>query len=101
VTHNRPTWKITVQEEAEAVTLQLEGRVTGTWVPEIKSTWQQIDSSLGLRKLRVDLNGVTHMDRDAKALLAEIHKATGAEFLANTPLTQHFAEEARRKDGKS
>lgn len=28
-------------------------------------------------------------------MLAEIYKATGAEFLANTPLTKHFAEEAR------
>jgi anti-anti-sigma regulatory factor len=101
VTHNGPTWKITIQEEAEAVTLQLEGRVTGTWVPEIKRVWRQIDASLGSRKLRVNLNGVTHMDRDGKALLAEIHKVARAEFLANTPLTQHFAEEARRKDGKT
>jgi ABC-type transporter Mla MlaB component len=100
VTHSGSSWKITVQEEAEVVTLQLEGRATGTWVPEINRAWQQIDSSLGSRKLRVDLNGVTHMDRDAKALLAEIHRVTGAEFLANTPLTKYFAEEARRKDGK-
>lgn len=83
------------------VTLRLEGRVTGTWVPEIKRSWQEITSSLGSRKLRVDLNGVTHMDRDAKAMLAEIHKASGAEFLANTPLTKYFAAEARRTKEKS
>jgi anti-anti-sigma regulatory factor len=100
VSHSRSSWKITVQEEAEAVTLQLEGRVTETWVPDLERAWQQIASSLGSRKLRVDLNGVTHMDRDAKALLAEIHKATGAEFLANTPLTRHFAEEARYRKEK-
>jgi hypothetical protein len=41
------------------------------------------------------------MDRDAKALLAQIYKATGVEFLANTPLTKHFAEEARRTKEKS
>jgi len=41
------------------------------------------------------------MDRDAKAMLAEIHKASGAEFLANTPLTKYFAAEARRTKEKS
>jgi hypothetical protein len=40
------------------------------------------------------------MDRDAKALLAEIHTATGAEFLANTPLAVHFAEAARNQKVK-
>jgi len=92
---------MTIQEEATAVTLRLEGRVTGPWVSEFERTWQQVTSSLGSKELRVDLNGVTHMDRDAKAMLAEIYKTTGAEFLANTPLTKYFAEEARRRKRKS
>lgn len=79
------------------MTLRLEGRATGSWVPDLQKAWQQIASSLGTRKLRVDLNDVTHMDRDAKALLAEIYKTTKVEFLANTPLTKHFAEEARAR----
>ena len=29
-------------------------------------------------------------------LLAEIHAKTGAEFLADTPLTKYFAEEAQQ-----
>lgn len=78
------------------MTLQLEGRITSVAISDVRHEWQEIASSLDSRKLRVDLNGVTHMDRQAKALLSEIHKATGAEFLANTPLTIHFAEEARR-----
>jgi hypothetical protein len=29
-----------------------------------------------------------------RRLLAEIHAKTGAEFLADTPMTKYFAEEA-------
>jgi len=88
---------MTVQGGAATVTLRLEGRVSGLWVTELKRAWGQVASSLGSRKLKVDLNGVTHMDRDAKAMLAEIHKATSAEFLANTPFTQYFIAELGAK----
>lgn len=91
--------RITVQEGAAETTLQLEGRVVGPLVGEIDRAWKQVAASLGSKKLVVDLNGVTHMDRDAIAMLAEIHKATDAGFVANTPLTRYFADEARRQDG--
>jgi hypothetical protein len=35
------------------------------------------------------------MNLSARALLAEIHNKTGADFLATTPLTRYFAEQAR------
>jgi len=38
---------------------------------------------------------VMHMDSDARNLLAEIYKKSGADFLANTPMTRYFADEAR------
>jgi hypothetical protein len=44
----------------------------------------------------VDLRGVTHVDGTGRNLLAEIHAKTGAEFLADTPLTKYFAEQARQ-----
>jgi hypothetical protein len=34
------------------------------------------------------------MDTNGRNLLAEIHAETGAEFLADTPMTKYFAEEA-------
>lgn len=52
--------------------------------------------SLGSKILRVDLSGVTHIDAEGKQLLTQIHKKTGAEFLADTPMTKYFAEEAAR-----
>jgi hypothetical protein len=44
----------------------------------------------------VDLRGVMYVDETGRKLLAEIHGRTGAEFVADTPLTKHFAEEARQ-----
>ena len=88
-------FRITVQEEPDGTTLRLEGRVVGPWVAELNRSWPALISSLGYRKLLVDLCGVTHVDRDGMRILADIHKATGARFVADTPMTKYFAEEAR------
>ena len=77
--------------------LKLEGRVTGPWVSEFDRTWRSLAPSLESKKLVVDLCGVIHMDSEARRLLAEIHKKTGADFLADTPMTKYFADEARRR----
>jgi len=81
------------------MTLLLEGKVIGPWVKEFDKAWRSLADSLGSRKLRVDLRDLTQMDADGRVILAEIYKTTGAEFLADTPMTRFFAEEAQ-KSGK-
>jgi len=66
-------------------------------VDELDRAWRGLATSLGSKKLLVDLCGVTHMDLDGRQLLAHIHKVTGADFLADTPITKYFVAEARRK----
>jgi len=96
--------KVTIeQEENKAVTLKIEGRVTGPNVPELDRAWQDLAPILGSRKLWVDLRGVTFVDTAGRRLLAQIHDKTGAEFLADTPMIKHYAEEAKqsiRANGK-
>jgi len=92
----RITLKITIHEVGEFVTLKIEGRVVGPKVPELDRAWQELAPSLGSRKLSVDLRGVTFMDTTGRRLLAEIHNKTGAEFLADTPMTKYFAGEAKQ-----
>ncbi len=41
------------------------------------------------------------MNSDARDVLAEIYKNTGAEFIANTPMIKYFAEEAQHRNGKN
>jgi hypothetical protein len=40
------------------------------------------------------------MDLNGRRVLADIHKVTGADFLADTPMTKYFAAEARRNKRK-
>ena len=76
--------------------MKIEGDIAGIQVPELRRAWQELVASLGTKRLSVDLRGVTHVDGTGLKLLAEIHEATGAEFIADTPLTKYFADEARQ-----
>jgi anti-anti-sigma regulatory factor len=90
--------KITVHEEPDAMTLTIEGKVVGPWSNELDQAWRSVAASRGSKRLIVDLCGVTHMDRDARRILADIHRDTGAQFVANSPMTKYFAEEAQLKN---
>ena len=80
--------------------LKLEGKLTGPWVREFDQAWRSLRSSLDSRKLVIDLCGVIHMDAEAQRLLTEIYEKTGAELVADTPMTKYFADEARRQNGR-
>ena len=78
------------------MTIKLEGRIAGPWVAEFNREWRSLAPSLGSKKLSVDLRGVTFVDGHGRQLLREIYEKTGADIVADTPLTMYFAEEAMR-----
>lgn len=84
------------QADGNGVTMKIEGKIAGPNVSALNQAWLVLVPSLGQRKLLVDLRGVLYVDETGRKLLAEIHGRTGAEFVADTPLTKHFAEEARQ-----
>jgi ABC-type transporter Mla MlaB component len=94
------TLRITVTEEPEATTMKLEGKVVGPWVAELNRAWRSLMASLGSKKLRVDLRGIDRIDPGGTHILAEIHRQTGANFLADSPITKYFAEQARLQSQK-
>lgn len=83
------------------VTIRLEGKVIGPWVEECHRTWDAIRADLGTKRLRLDVRGVTFMDDRGTALLRKIHRMSGAEVLANSPLTKYFAERIKREIEKA
>jgi hypothetical protein len=96
--------RLTIQDaNGRGVIMKIEGKLAGLQVPELRRAWQVLAPSMGPRKLLLDLRGVTHVDAPGRILLAEIHAKAGAEFMADTPLTKYFAEEAARysNDGKA
>lgn len=89
--------KITVHQSPGKSCFQLEGKLTGPWVEELCRVWQSVASSPDSRELQIDLREVSFADHNGRDLLRQIYQRSGAIFLADSPLTQHFADEASRK----
>lgn len=81
--------------------MKLEGKIAGPWVPEFNRVWESLSSSLGKKSLSIDLSGVTYVDSSGGTLLSQIYGKTGAVFVADTPLTKYFAEEATKGNHKN
>ncbi len=77
--------------------MRLEGRAIGEWAAELDRVWQSIAGTIAPRRLLVDLREVVHMDAQAINVLADMYRQSGAQFLARTPMTEYFAEEAQRR----
>jgi hypothetical protein len=89
--------RITIHENAKAETIQLEGKIAGPWVDELVRSWHSLAPALGSKALCLDLRNVAFVDAKGRQLLREIYQKTNASFLANSPLTRHFADEAMRQ----
>lgn len=77
----------------DVTTLILAGRLAGPWVQVVRRCWQLADSTPGMRCC-LDLRDVSYIDRDGRALLADM-SARGAEFLASGCLTEAIVNELR------
>lgn len=93
--------KITVHEDAKGQTIQLEGKIVGPWVEELNRAWHTLAHSVGSQKLHLDLRGLTFVDTKGRQLLHEIYQNTNASFLADSPLTQYFADDAMQQSPKN
>jgi hypothetical protein len=92
--------RITVEENAQAMTIKLEGRVTGPWVAELDRLWEQASPMLASRQLSLDLRETTYADAGGIRALRAIYSQTQAEILTSTPWTQYLAEEVKADSQK-
>lgn len=83
--------RITVHDTPPVVTLQLEGRLAGPWVPVLEECWQGVRARDPNAVLRVDLRGLTSMDHAGQDCLAALHRQ-GAEFCADSLTATAVAE---------
>jgi hypothetical protein len=89
--------KVTIRQvEPGKLTIQIEGKVAGQQVAELDRAWEEASVTLGEKKLTLDIRGITFLDENARQLLAGIFTKTQAEFIADTPLTKYFAEQAQQ-----
>ena len=96
--------RITVHNDPDLLTFQLEGRLAGPWVPELADCWQKTLVRRPTAPVRIDLRGVTFVDDAGKELLAHLHtqraeliaggclmKAVVAE-IASAAITDHHVQ---------
>lgn len=88
--------RITIDDSPATLVLKLEGRIAGPWATALRESWDSLERSSG-KNLLVDLCGVTQVDAAGRQVLADIYTQGGARFLADSPMTKYFAEEAVRQ----
>ena len=79
--------RITVHDNPESWTFQLEGRLAGAWVREVEECRRRTLAGHCRLSVSFDLTGVTFIDADGRAYLAAMHRR-GAEFVAADCLTR-------------
>lgn len=83
--------KISINEDAMGATLKVEGKVVGPWAVELGRTWHDLWAPAREKRLLLDIRGLTFADQKGSQILGEIVRETGAEILADSPLTHYFA----------
>lgn len=91
------TLRISIQENAAAIGITLEGRIAGPWAAELSRTWSELVPTLGTRKLSIDLRNATYADADGTQALRQINSETPVEFITSTPWAKYLAEEITRE----
>src|SRR6266702_1214454 len=91
------TLRISIQQNAEAVAITLEGRIAGPWAAELSRTWLELAPSLGKRKLSIDLCNATYADANGPQTLSDICSEAPVEFIPSPPWTKYLAEEITRQ----
>ncbi len=84
--------RITVNDEAEAVRIKLEGKLTGPWVAELERCWRGVCPCVQQRRLVLDLTDLEFVDAAGKYLLAAMH-TRGGGFVARTLTMRELVEE--------
>ena len=84
--------RITVHDNPESLTFQLEGRLAGPWVREAEECRQRTLAVCPRPALRFDLAGLTFIDDAGKAYLAAMH-CLGAQLVAADCLTKAIVAE--------
>ncbi len=91
-----PVLRITIADESWGQRWTLQGRLSGPWVAQLKSSWKKSRGSNGNHKCVVDVSGVTFVDLSGERVLGAMVK-DGAEFIATGVYTKHVLETLEKR----
>lgn len=87
--------RISVEENQDALSLIVEGRLVGPWVDELKKLCQEHHAPNRGMQTTVDLCGLTAMDTRGQALLDDLlHR--GATLRCSDVMNQYLVEQMAR-----
>src|SRR5260370_37647108 len=84
--------KITSQRIGNDVTLELEGKLAGPWVAELRRFWRELKAGGGMEGVEVRVCAVTFIDAAGKLLLSEMY-LEGVELVAAGCMNQAIVQE--------
>lgn len=84
--------KIISQKNAGQVTLDLQGRLAGPWVEELRRHWRALKAEEGVEGAEVRVCAVTFIDAAGKTLLSEMY-LEGVELIAAGCMNQAIVSE--------
>ena len=88
--------KIQVSEVGNQLTLEVEGRLAGVFVPELEQSWRSALAMRPDRTVLVDLKHVTCVDRAGRLLLQSMH-CGGVVFLRAGIAIQDILEQIKEE----
>jgi hypothetical protein len=90
--------RIEIEEQWQAVTIRLQGRLAGPWVTELDRCWQSTLARSTHRPVTVLLEAVTFVDGPGELLLWEMHKG-GAKLMGRGPQSRHLVDQIQQRAG--
>ena len=83
--------RITTHSTADALTFQLEGRLVGPWLRELRDCWRRTPRD-GKRAIHIDLRAVTYVDAAGEELLADLYRHGANLFATDCQMKAVVAE---------
>ena len=89
-------FKISIVDTPSQRKLMVEGRLSGPWVDELRSTWRNASRDLDGRKLVIDVSSLTVISREGEDAIFDLMKQ-GAKFSCGGVLTRHVLKRLAMK----
>jgi anti-anti-sigma regulatory factor len=89
-------FKISIVDTPAQRRLVVEGKLSGPWVPELRTTCRNAMRDLEGRKLVIDLSSLTVISREGEEAIVDLMKE-GAKFSCSGVLTRHVLKRLARR----
>ena len=89
-------FKISIVDTRTQRKLVVEGRLSGAWVDELRTTWRSASRDLDGRKMVIDLSSLTLISREGEDAIFDLMKE-GAKFSCAGILNRHVLKGLARR----